>query len=386
MPETSSYPLSHIAKATLSAASAASPPRIAASSGRTSLWKGASGALSRASVMAVRVPLAIARRAARVPVLGRRRAVRGVKIPADGFYRDGHRVTFCFFSSPRGINWDSPRTLFLSALLNYFHPRDRKISHVAVEVQGPRHFEDAETPFYSFASMSDRGKDVVRKLLVDQIGLGMVLTDYPGTLEPAGALQHEVRRKERSGRVHRVSYLISEETAFRLQLYLKEYPEKGNDRIYGGLASHPRYLEGAGCVAYARAISEIIGLDRDHTQARWLRTVRVSRALVGDPQESRKVSVLKLVWGDLARRWASQAEPHVEISFYDPDHIFMQVEAVARAVTGRSRLPAKLGHFSGMSDLAVRRRHRSFELLFDRRDSATPTEPLWLSRRPGFPP
>ncbi|MFN0067807.1 MAG: hypothetical protein ACKVYV_09245 [Limisphaerales bacterium] len=307
------------------------------------------------------------------------------EIPEDGFYRGEHRVTFCFFSSPWGINWASPRTLFLSALFNYFHPRDRKISHVAVEVQGPRRFEDAEAPFYSFASMSDRGKEVVQKLLVDQIGLGMVLSDYPGTLETAGVLQQEMRRKVRSGRVHRVSYLISEESAFRLQLYLKEYPEKGNDRIYGGLASHPRYLEGAGCVAYARAISEIVGLDLDATQSRWLRTVRVSRALVGDPQQNRRVSVLKLVWGQLARRWATPSEPHVELSFYDPDHIFRQVAAVAQAATGRKRLPARLSHFSGMSDLVVRRLHRSFELLFDRRDSATPTEPLWLSRPPAFP-
>jgi hypothetical protein len=59
------------------------------------------------------------------------------------------------------------------------------------------------------------------------------------------------------------------------------------------------------------------------------------------------------------------------------------VAAVAQAVTGRRKLPPMLSHFSGMSDLVVRRRHRSYELLFDRRDAATPTEPLWLTRQ-GF--
>lgn len=307
-------------------------------------------------------------------------------IPQDDFYRGGHRLTFHFFSSPRGINWDSPRELFLSALLNRLHPLDRKLSHIAVEIQGPRRFEDAGVPYYSFSSMSDQGKNTVRKLLLDQVGLGMMLADYPGALEPAGPLQQEVRLKERSGRAHRVTYLISEETAFRLQLYLKEYPEKGNDRIYGGLASHPRYLEGAGCVAYARAVAEIAGLDTDATQDGWLRTIRIPEELVGDPLRNKRVPISRLVWGDPATRWAGELEPHFEISFYDPDRIFRQVEAAARATCLNRKPPEHLNHFSGMNDLVVRQHHSSFELVFDRRDLATPTDPIWLSRQADFLP
>ncbi|HMO65563.1 MAG TPA: hypothetical protein PKE47_10155, partial [Verrucomicrobiota bacterium] len=153
----------------------------------------------------------------------------------DEFHdQDGHRLTLHFFSSPCGINWDSPRKLFLSALLNRLHPLDRKLSHIAVEVRGPCSQADAGNRYGSLSSMSDRGRDTVRRLLVDQVGLGMLLADYPGALESASRLELETRRKERTGRVHRVTYLLSERTAFRVQRYLAEYAGTGNHCIYGG--------------------------------------------------------------------------------------------------------------------------------------------------------
>lgn len=298
---------------------------------------------------------------------------------------DRHRLTFHFFSSPCGINWDSPRKLFLSALLNRLHPRDRKLSHIAVEVRGPRSHEAAGAAYGSMSSMSDRGRNTVRRLLVDQIGLGMLLADYPGALEAAGPLRLETRRKERTGRVHRVTYLLSEATAFRVQRYLAEYPATGNHRIYGGLASHPRYGEGAGCVAYARAVSEIAGLDQDPSQAGWHRRIRIPKELIGDPRQRRQVPITRLVWGARASRWASDAEPHVEIHFYDPDRIFREIAAAGAAA--RHPPPRPAGETACAGDAIVRRHGRCYELVYDRRDAATPTEPLWLSRpRPGHAP
>lgn len=299
--------------------------------------------------------------------------------PDDSVGEGGHRLTFHFFSSPCGINWDSPRKLFLSALLNRLHPRDRKLSHIAVEVRGPRSQDDAVAPYGSLSSMSDRGRNTMRRLLVDQIGLGMMLADYPGVLEPAGPLQLETRRKERTGRVHRVTYLLPEATAFRVQRYLAEYPATGNHRIYGGLGSHPRYGEGAGCVAYARAVSEIAGLDQDRSQARWSRKIRIPKELIGDPRSRRKVPLTRLVWGARAARWAEEAEPHVEITFYDPDRIFREIAAAGAAATRRARATA-LAPAASAGDPVVRRHGRCYELVHDRRDAATPTEPLWLAR------
>lgn len=307
-------------------------------------------------------------------------------LPGDSPGEGGHRLTFHFFSSPCGINWDSPRKLFLSALLNRLHPRDRKLSHIAVELRGPRSAEDAGAAYGSLSSMSDRGRNTVRRLLVDQIGLGMLLADYPGALEAAGRLRHETRRKERTGRVQRVTYLLPEATAFRVQRYLAEYPTTGNHRIYGGLASHPRYGEGAGCVAYARAVSEIAGLDQDRSQAGWHRKIRIPKGLIGDPCQRRRVPVTRLIWGARAARWASEKEPHVEIHFYDPDRIFREIAAAGEAASRRTQ-PRPAAETAGARDAVVRRHGRCYELVYDRRDAVTPTEPLWLSRpRPGLAP
>jgi hypothetical protein len=304
--------------------------------------------------------------------------------PGDSPGEDGHRLTFHFFSSPCGINWDSPRKLFLSALLNRLHPRDRKLSHIAVELRGPRTQAVAAAAYGSMSSMSERGRNTVRRLLVDQIGLGMMLANYPGALEAAGPLRHETRRKEPTGRVQRVTYLLPEATAFRVQRYLAEYPATDNHAIYGGLASHPRYGEGAGCVAYARAVSEIAGLDQDRSQARWSRKIRIPKQLIGDPRHCRRVPITRLVWGEQASRWADEAEPHVEINFYDPDRIFREIAAAGAAATRRAP-PRRAEDTVCGGDATVRRHGRCYELVYDRRDLATPTEPLWLSRPRAHP-
>ncbi|MCB9092295.1 MAG: hypothetical protein H6621_01070 [Halobacteriovoraceae bacterium] len=300
-------------------------------------------------------------------------------VPNDPHYVGKHRLTLYFFRSPTGVNWTSPRALFLSTLRNLISPHNRMISHVALEVQGPHSFDERANPYYRFTSKIDLGKKIFKHLFQEQVGLGMILLSYKGSLEPTGLLQNELREKRKQGRVQSITYIISEESAFRLQKYLKEYVEVGNDKIYAGLASHPRYLEGAGCMAFCKAATEVVGLDQDITQKTWMTSIDIPQNLIGNSIEKHKVPITKILFSSEAKRWAHKHEPHVSIEFWDIDRIFHELKFIAEKKKRNESLPEALNHYQDLK-IEIRKHDRSYEIILDRTQIAPPTEPLWLKR------
>ncbi len=277
----------------------------------------------------------------------------------DPFYQGHGHLSIHFYSSPFGIDWSSPQQLLVSSLKNAVSPFNRIISHVAIEVQS------YDGNFYRFTSMSDTSKDLYKRLLSDQVGLGLLLAEYPGTLENPHRLQPELSAKKQSGRVQTVSYLLSKKTIDRIEKYLIEYKEKKQDRVYSGLDKHPRYLEGAGCMAFSHAVSEIAGLDTDKSQSSWDKDILIPMSLIGPPHTKHKVSMLKFFSSKDAQSWAKSSESHIKITFWDIDKIYKDVKELKLDDT----------------DFKLRKVGRSHEVLYDRTNLQTPDEPFWLERK-----
>ncbi len=277
----------------------------------------------------------------------------------DPFYQNHGHLSFHFYSSPFGIDWSTPQTLLTSSLKNALSPFNRIISHVAIEVQSH------DGKFYRFTSMTDTNKDLFKRLIQDQVGLGLLLAEYPGALETPHRLQAESSAKKKSGRIQTVSYLLSQETIDRLEQYLIEYKEKKQDRIYSGLDKHPRYLEGAGCMAFSHAVSEIAGLDIDKSQSSWDKEILIPMVLIGPPHSKNKVSLFKFISSGHAQSWANSSENYVKIVFWDIDKIFKDIKDL--------KLDDK--------NFTYRKIGRSHEILYNRVELATPKDPFWLERK-----
>jgi|GEM_PF-4513776 len=295
-------------------------------------------------------------------------------IPEDSFYKGKARITLHFYSSPMGINWSSPRSLFYSSFINQILPMNRAISHVAIEVQSS---QSAQLHYYNFTSMTDTDKDVFQKLFKEKLGLGMLVTTYPGALENSGALQKELKRKRRYGRVHSLTYLVNDTIIDRVKKYLEEYIECGNNKVYAGLDKDPRYKEGAGCLAFCRSVIEIAGLDKEEFHQRWNQVIKIPHRLIGQFQEN-GVSLFKIILSSKSMSWASEDEAYTPIKFWDLDSIFKSLENLG--VFLDCKQPNIIINEKFIEKMEYRKIIGSYEFLFDRSEITPPNDPFWLER------
>ncbi len=274
----------------------------------------------------------------------------------DPFYHGENVVSFYFFSSPHGINWDSPSSLLKSALKNAFSPKNRILGHVAIEVRSK------DSSFYEFTSMTDTNKHLYDKLFVQKIGFGLMVSEFPGRLETQEELHKEVQEKYLTGEIQKVSYLISDSNLERLKTYLKEYKENGNDQKYSGLDKDPRYLEGAGCAPFCLAVSEILSLRDDSSQKGWIKEIKIPCEIIGD--KDNPVSMIGIFQNNKMNDWANKNEANKLIKFWDLDQIFLSIKNSQYKDFVKKRTIGKANEF-----------------LFDRKHIKASQEPLWLKRK-----
>lgn len=265
-------------------------------------------------------------------------------------------IRFYFYPSPFGIDWSNPKNLLISTFKNQIHPYKRILGHVAIEAYS----NELDNIYYEFTSMTDRRKDAFDKLFIKKIGLGMVLTDYPGKLENTAMLQTELKHRKKSGRVNFITYEVNPDAIKRVKKYLTEYREFGVDKVYGGLTTDPRYKTGAGCMPFSRSVSEIAGLDKHPSQLNWPRIIRIPHHLNGF---IKKVSVWKLFTKE-ANHWAKENEDHTAINFWDLDKIFKEI------------LNGEKNYFS---EYEIIKHHKSYEIKIDAKKFEVPNSPIWLA-------
>lgn len=102
---------------------------------------------------------------------------------------DNESLTLFFIPSPFGINWDSPKKLLTSMVLNYFSFRPHFMGHVAVQVS----CNDLSNKKHNFITgMSAEKLNVVPPVFLEHAGLGIVFEKFPGKLDDPIKSEQEI--------------------------------------------------------------------------------------------------------------------------------------------------------------------------------------------------
>ena len=234
-------------------------------------------------------------------------------------------LTVYAIPSPHGINWASPKTLSWSALTNQASPQTHTIGHANIHLRCQTEDGDMRD-FELLTGMTSGANDPTNQLLtVEGYGLGILFTTIPGRLETQSEVSQDLHHRFARGSVNFMQFQIGSATCERLARYVTEYQERGYDQFYG-LPNRPRHGEGAGCSAFAASFLDIAGLHAAHLKASWSKVRRVPAHLVGGPLTGRFVPMTALLRPLLPSRWATEAESHYGVNFFDPDALFRHIE------------------------------------------------------------
>lgn len=274
-------------------------------------------------------------------------------------------LTLHFIPAPVRTDWSTPRTLASSAvrnLIHRFHGGSRHgIGHLYVELECGGQF--LVTGSTSIGNL-DR-----ENVLRHDYGLGVLFEKQPGMLEETEHVLKDLQSLHRTGRSNFLEFLISPDTCARLTRYLKEYRERGYDRIYGDINSRPLRGENAGCTAFGMSFLELAGLQHSEFERQWTQHLIVPRKFIGGPETGRRVPLLRILT-DLHARWDRDlSEGGLPIDFWDPE----KMVGWTRIAFDDLRRGARV--FPWPAILAKRGRSRGIR--FDARRVPTPQGPIF---------
>ncbi|WP_374028705.1 hypothetical protein [Bdellovibrio bacteriovorus] len=226
-----------------------------------------------------------------------------------------------FYRAPKPLDWRTPGHLVRSSLRNmrmkvagknYPHP----ISHVNIRLQcgNEPSIYRGMTSYKSNASY-----------LWDFFGKGQALDTFiinvPGRFYRNEEILAWLPYLKKKGYVRSLELQLNDEQCARAQRYLKLYEDLGLDQIYGGLRSLPHEGEGAGCSAFAVSFLQILDLFPESVDRAWRRELRVPLELMRTRSQSPRIGVLGYLRGR-DRAWASPAEKHFVLKFWDPELMY----------------------------------------------------------------
>ncbi len=271
-------------------------------------------------------------------------------------------LTLFSFSSPKGVDWGSPKALIMSNLKNYLaFKKNRSIGHVAIELNCATSVYGPERTI--LAGTRDIDDANAGYLIKEKLGFGILFENFHGQFEEVDFLRSDIDSKLKNGRINFITYLVSTSTCQRLQQYYDEYESNGYNLWYG-LPNRPRYGEGAGCSAFGVSFLELAGFLNQEHYDNWSYSINIPLKYIGGDLTGNKVGLLKLLFINKKTRWANADEPHKKIFLWDPDSMFRWTES-------------KVKNRTEDSDYQVVRMENTSGLLYDKREVATPTESIW---------
>jgi hypothetical protein len=253
-------------------------------------------------------------------------------------------ITIYCFPPPHKINWSNPHTLLCSTLRNYISKKDdqplRPLGHIMIELK-----KDSS---YILTGMAPKKKsDLKKNVLKEKEGLGILFDVIDGHLEETELVRTELGGRLKKGKVAFITYNISDMSYGYLRSYLKEYKERGYDRLYNG-KNLPRMGEGSGCSAFAMSFLELINALSPELSNDWTIKVNVPEKLIGGRYTDSRISLLRLFF---SFRWAGKNEASMPLVLYDPYLMYNWIKAkcnIENANPGGTYAVKKSGNAKGL--------------------------------------
>lgn len=219
-------------------------------------------------------------------------------------------LTVHIIPTAHGLNWNSPKDIFLSVLKNEltFWDNQWPIGHVSLELH-----VDGEESIY-MGQTAEKFSEFQEQLFHDHIGFGVLTDHVEGKLQDVKALKRDYgRAMTKKGKIAFATFKLPEDKCRKIKRYLEAYEEKKIWDKYG-LYNDPLKGEGAGCSAFVSSCFRLIGLS--DLAENWSRTIYIPYRLIGNPKHP--VHIFSLFReGNLD--WKNYTEPSYRIHFYDPE-------------------------------------------------------------------
>jgi hypothetical protein len=280
-------------------------------------------------------------------------------------------LTVYAYPAPLGIDWRSPTGLAWSTLSNSL-VSDRKlkavhsIGHMNFHLQCDPSAEFPEGIDIETGQTNSDNKQMEKHLLSEGYGMGVMLADYSGQLETAAEIEADLPLRYQRGSIAFIDLKIKNSSCQRVAQYLKEYRQRGYDRIYGGLQRKARQGLGAGCASFTESVLEIAGVMMPEWKSYWSHSVNVPWRLIGGPLSGKKVSLLTMLFSPTAWRWNPSPKDSYIVTFWDPFYVYWWIRYANQGKASLQRVPwvaTKRGHADGVS--------------VDATALPTPTEDFW---------
>lgn len=232
------------------------------------------------------------------------------------------------YRAPEPLDWQSPGRLVRSMTKNLSAKVDGKdyphpISHVNIRLQC-RH----ETIFRGMTSIKSNGA-YLWDFLVKGVSLDTMLINQSGRSYSEKEILTWLKPLTEKGYVRQLRLLLNSNQCARLRRYVDLYQSTGLINIYGGLRSDPLLGQGAGCSAFAVSFLRILGLDSASLRKNWQRSLRIPLELLSVKHDRARISFLGYLRGK-DRPWASSAEEHIVLKFWDPEKMYHWIKGPYR--------------------------------------------------------
>jgi hypothetical protein len=236
------------------------------------------------------------------------------------YLSNAQELTLYIYPAPAGMNWESPNKLLSSYAKNSVCAKGgtkrHAMGHVVVELKD-------EKSYALVGAAAENNYGMSSKVLSEGYGFGAFYYGFKGRLQEADVNLPDLEPRLAAGEAAYIRIKLGRENFTRLQQYLKEYKERGYDRIYNG-KNRPLYGGGAGCSAFGISFLEVAELPLKEMTDQWIVSVAIPHALIGGPEGNGLFVPLGKIM--LTGKWADTTKQAYRMaSYYDPTMMYNSI-------------------------------------------------------------
>ncbi len=243
-----------------------------------------------------------------------------------------HEITVFAIPSVEPMDWESPSSLYKSALKCYLKSSYQRtyyiIGHMSAMISSPL----LESVIY--AGMTGASQiEKVQQVILKRAGMGVFGTTLKGKMEPVEKMKKTISFYGRRNKVAFMRFKVNEDAIKRVIQFIGYFKNKNElgyapCEYYNG-ALNPRYkYEGAACSSFIIALMQVAGILPPNAPQDWAVNLKIPMHLIGGKLNANKRISLKSIMQTKAWHDGSGLEgvDYASLELYDPAMVFDWVQ------------------------------------------------------------